>query len=1046
MFHLLLGGPACGPRTALRAAKHTTATLYLALNSLFHTSVNAVVATEWRRCRALEMDVKLGLPKAGGISFQLWQEAEPIALESLHSPFVTALAHGTLPRSAAFQHYVAQDAAYLQYFARAYALALAKCDPHVIGEDSYTQLGQLLRGVHSELRLHADYAASWGVRLGHAEASPATRAYTDFLMEVAEAPENGLAEVLAAMAPCARLYAFLGCQLAAAFPAAEHAYSSWINTYANPDYLALPDIKEAMLDKVAAAGQGDPGRGGGGGKGGGGGGGGGAGGKDPVDPARLQRLYTRAMQLEVDFFCAHPATPPARPVTLLVVDFDETCTQADTCACLLAAAAAAQQRAAPSVEAGLALRARLDEQARAAGSRLQHAAEAAARPAAAHIVAAEAVNGGSTPGDGERYNPAGVAAFVERLSDFDIAMNAVLERAGVLAGLRAQATGLACHVLSVSWSSEFAAAALAVPLSLPSATDIEHLLEELSSRAQAGPAEAPQAGYGIVLGSNALLRRVAEAYGVRLLPLVCAPLTGPGEPGTLYMASGWPEIEAFVFGPRSYERHPYREQMQAARRAWPAHQDMASATETTGKSDSCVVEPTSAHRAATTVVPPRVLTIAGSDSGGGAGIQADLKTLLACGVFGTSAVTALTVQNTTGVSGVHVPPVCFLAQQIDAVLGDIGADAVKTGMLPDKNAVQVVADKVRQHAVRQLVVDPVMISTSGHSLADSEVAASLLSHLIPLATLVTPNIPEASALLGGRPITSVSDMGEAAQQLQQRTGCGAVLIKGGHLGPGADQDPQPQGQFRSVGLRLGQGPQHPFNHGWAVDDWHAGHVRASTGPSRQGAGRQPRGARWPQADVARAVRLYAVTDPGLNQRAGRTLAEAVAAAVQGGATIVQVCRAAGVPLVVNDRVDIALALGPDVGVHVGQSDLPCSVVRQLLGPSRLLGVSVKTVSEAELAVQQGADYLGCGAVCPTSTKDSDVIGIQGLRQVCEAVKGTPVVAIGGVGAANASVMVQAGAAGIAVVSAVFGQSDPAAAALVLRDAVDRALATHNHAT
>ncbi|GFH19836.1 uncharacterized protein HaLaN_16857, partial [Haematococcus lacustris] len=199
-------------------------------------------------------------------------------------------------------------------------------------------------------------------------------------------------------------------------------------------------------------------------------------------------------------------------------------------------------------------------------------------------------------------------------------MNAVLERAGVLAGIvvpgdlttaasevalrpgcrgvlqRAQATGLACHVLS--------------------------------------------AGYGIVLGSNALLRRVAEAYGVRLLPL-----------------------------------------------------------------------------------------------------------------------------------------------QIDAVLGDIGADAVKTGMLPDKNAVQVVADKVRQHAVRQLVVDPVMISTSGHSLADSEVAASLLSHLIPLATLVTPNIPEASALLGGRPITSVSDMGEAAQQLQQRTGCGAVLIKGGHLGP-----------------------------------------------------------------------------------------------------------------------------------------------------------------------------------------------------------------------------------------------------------------------
>lgn len=153
-----------------------------------------------------------------------------------------------------------------------------------------------------------------------------------------------------------------------------------------------------------------------------------------------------------------------------------------------------------------------------------------------------------------------------------------------------------------------------------------------------------------------------------------------------------------------------------------------------------------------------------------------------------------------------------------------------------------------------------------------------------------------------------------------------------------------------------------------------------------------------------------------------------------------VCAAARVPLVINDRVDVALALGPDVGVHVGQSDIPAAVVRALLGPGRMLGVSVKTVEEAERAIRDGANYLGCGAVYATGTKDSSVIGVQGLAAVCKAAAPVPVVAIGGVGLTNAEEMVRdGGAAGIAVVSAIFGQEDAVGAAKQLRAAMDKAL-------
>ena len=175
----------------------------------------------------------------------------------------------------------------------------------------------------------------------------------------------------------------------------------------------------------------------------------------------------------------------------------------------------------------------------------------------------------------------------------------------------------------------------------------------------------------------------------------------------------------------------------------------------------------------------RVLSIAGSDSGGGAGIQADLKTFAALGCYGMTAITALTAQNTRGVHGIHGVPPEFLAAQIDAVVEDIGVDAVKIGMLHSPEVVRVVADAIRRHRLPHVVLDPVMVATSGDRLIAAETAAVLVQELFPLAEVVTPNLDEAGWLLG-RPIDGVEALEGAAHGLL-RLGAQAALLKGGHL-------------------------------------------------------------------------------------------------------------------------------------------------------------------------------------------------------------------------------------------------------------------------
>src|SRR5437763_8383172 len=173
------------------------------------------------------------------------------------------------------------------------------------------------------------------------------------------------------------------------------------------------------------------------------------------------------------------------------------------------------------------------------------------------------------------------------------------------------------------------------------------------------------------------------------------------------------------------------------------------------------------------------LTIAGSDSGGGAGIQADLKTFSALGVFGMSAVTAITAQNTLGVTAVFELPPDIVAAQLDAVVTDIGADAVKTGMIANSEIIRVVAAKVREHGLSTLVVDPVMVATSGDRLLREDAVEALRSELLPLATVVTPNLPEA-AMLVGREISTLAEMRDAARAIVA-LGAQSVVVKGGHL-------------------------------------------------------------------------------------------------------------------------------------------------------------------------------------------------------------------------------------------------------------------------
>ena len=203
------------------------------------------------------------------------------------------------------------------------------------------------------------------------------------------------------------------------------------------------------------------------------------------------------------------------------------------------------------------------------------------------------------------------------------------------------------------------------------------------------------------------------------------------------------------------------------------------------------------------------LTIAGSDSSGGAGIQADLKTFSALGVYGASAITALTAQNTRGVEAVHIVPPAFVLAQIEAVARDLKVGAIKIGMLATSAVIEAVAEGLKAFAGVPVVLDPVMVAASGDVLLDEEAVETLRSVLLPRATLITPNLPEAAKLLGAAEAKDEREMGEQARQLRA-IGANAVLIKGGHAdGPQAvDLYVDAEGEMRLEAPRVATSSTH----------------------------------------------------------------------------------------------------------------------------------------------------------------------------------------------------------------------------------------------
>ena len=480
------------------------------------------------------------------------------------------------------------------------------------------------------------------------------------------------------------------------------------------------------------------------------------------------------------------------------------------------------------------------------------------------------------------------------------------------------------------------------------------------------------------------------------------------------------------------------------------------------------------------------LTIAGSDPSGGAGIQADLRTFAALGVVGVSAITALTVQNSLGVQSIHPVPADVLAAQLDALLSDTPVQAVKIGMLGGADQVSAVAAALRKYTPPNVVLDPVLASTSGVPLLDDEGRDALLTKLMPLCDLITPNLAEASTLTG----TSVDTLKamQAAGERLVSMGVRAALVKGGHL-PDEPNDLLVDNEgHRQIYTDRRVDTAHTHGTGCFLSSAIAAHLArhfpvdqavkhsknlltlALLSPVAIGNGRG-----YP--DVVASVRtngsarmrthterirllqgLYVLTDPDL--RLDRSAEYIMQAAFKGGATIVQIrdkhfstphlvalvlclrtiARENVALFIVNDRVDVALASGAD-GVHLGPDDMTPVDARILLGPDKLVGVSVATVEEAEAAAPY-ASYFGVGAIFGSKTKldAGEPIGVGRIREIKAAFPDIPIVAIGGINADNIGEVARAGADAAAVVSAVVAAPDMEAATreLVARFEVGRA--------
>lgn len=485
-----------------------------------------------------------------------------------------------------------------------------------------------------------------------------------------------------------------------------------------------------------------------------------------------------------------------------------------------------------------------------------------------------------------------------------------------------------------------------------------------------------------------------------------------------------------------------------------------------------------------------VLTIAGSDSSGGAGIQADLKAIAACGGYGASVLTAITAQNTTGVIAAENVSPELIEAQIEAVCTDLRVAAVKSGMLSDADTIAAVARGLRRFPPAHFVVDPVMISKSGFALLEPAALDRLRADLLPLATLVTPNRHEVRALTGidvRRPLDAI-----AAGRVLLEAGCRAVLVKGGHLEEGGATDvlvtlggvheyPAPHLDVRTThgtGCTYAAAIATFLARGFALADAVFAAKEYVTEAIRNGltlgAGHGPtdhffylrdqdprpwleRLAFTTTGDAARREvgRLHVLTDAPRHVLLAR-------AAAAGGADVVQIRDKAATTaqlldivnevratvaggrarLVVNDRADIALASGAD-GVHVGPDDLDAASARRILGARALVGATANDFAAAKRQADAPVDYLGVGPVFGTTSKQNPppALGLDALAAIARHAR-VPVIAIGGITPERVADVMEAGAHGIAVLSGVASSDDARAATARYRAALDEWLRSH----
>lgn len=450
---------------------------------------------------------------------------------------------------------------------------------------------------------------------------------------------------------------------------------------------------------------------------------------------------------------------------------------------------------------------------------------------------------------------------------------------------------------------------------------------------------------------------------------------------------------------------------------------------------------------------PVVMTIAGSDPSGGAGVQADLRTFAAWNVTGVSVVTALTVQNTQGVEASYLLEADVIGAQLEAILRETKPQAVKIGMLGGARQVRVVADALRWYETPNVVLDPVLASTGGVPLLDEEGRAALIEELAPLCRVVMPNQDEWRLLPGlgvrdvllkgghleGQPVdTLIYAAGGSREFAGERintphthgTGCflSSAVAAGLAMGLALEEAIGEAKRRLTEALRhpvcVGDGRGYPDAFGIAPSTGHAQRVEKVRGiyvltDMHAGPGRGPE-------DIARAALAGGASVIQLRAKEMGTL-EAIALARM----LTEMARAANAILIVNDRVDVALAADAD-GVHLGPDDMhPCDA-RRLLGTDKLIGVSTGTVDEARAAVPW-ASYLGVGAVFGTSTKADagPAVGVERIAAIRAACPGTPIAAIGGINTENIGAVAQAGANAAGVVSAVSLAADMTAATALL---------------